>query len=155
MQMNDITVYNVNINKPFFSQFLSLPDSFKVLERSWYPEFLDQIKKDTLLDIDVTNARVNRTVFENTGNDFPWHDHTGLGSEEAANKQSGTYSGILWLSGNTNTGGSLEVMSDNDITSIDFEVGKFIIIKNNVFHKVSHYYGAIPRVSLIIAFDIL
>ena len=152
--MKDLEIYNVDISRDFFKKFFFLkkPSTTKVLNGIEH-QFTSIIKEDTGLNISVKNSWCNHTKFEQIGNAFPWHDHTGQGFKEAANEQEGTYSGILWLAGNEDSGGSLEVMINNDITSINFLPGKFITIKNNIFHKVSHYYGNTTRISLIVAFE--
>lgn len=152
--MQSLEIYKVDVNRIFFNNFLLLKDknASDVLKQT-KNEFISIIKQDTDLEIIVKNSWYNRTTFNILDNTFPWHDHTGQGVAEATHRQQGTHSGILWLAGDKDCGGSLEVMLDDNIKSIAFEPGKFITIRNDVFHKVSHYYGKTPRVSLIVAFE--
>ena len=151
--MQNLEIYNIDVSRTFFNTFLFLKERYTSNALKTTKEFVSIVRQDTGLDIVVKNSWCNRTEYQGADNTFPWHDHTGEGFAEAAHNQEGTHSGILWLAGDIDAGGSLEVMTDENIRSIDFEIGKFIVIKNDIFHKVSHYYGKNPRVSLIVAFE--
>jgi predicted 2-oxoglutarate/Fe(II)-dependent dioxygenase YbiX len=66
----------------------------------------------------------------------------------------GTHAGILWISGDKDCGGDLGVMdTDGEITKITFEKGKLIIFPIDYLHKVEHYDGTQPRVSINITYE--
>jgi hypothetical protein len=103
--------------------------------------------------IEIKNSWLNKTFYnKNTKNDFPWHNEKGVGYKTVT--MPGKYSGICWISGEENCGGSLDILkSDGEIKNIPFEIGSFIVFEADVLHRVNQYFGSIPRISLNITFD--
>jgi hypothetical protein len=152
--MQKLKTYDLDVNNPFFDLVRNQKEQYVsgILD-GCEEQYASLLKQTTGLNIQILSSWSNKTIFNNEENTFPWHDHTGEGDKSAAQKQQGNYSGILWIAGDENCGGDLNVMIDNDIKSIPFQVGKFITLANDVFHKVTHYYGSTTRISLMISYE--
>lgn len=154
--MQKLKTYDVDVNNPFFDVIRNQKEQYVsgILD-GCEEQYASLLKQTTGLKIKILSSWSNKTIFNGNENTFPWHDHTGEGDKSAAQKQQGTYSGILWITGDKNRGGDLNVMIDNGIESIPFQVGKFIVLSNDVFHKVTHYYGSTTRTSLMISYEVV
>jgi hypothetical protein len=113
--------------------------------------FLLLIESVLKYKIEIKNSWLNKTIFKNVDNSFPWHNEKGIGNKTI---MPGSYSGIIWIYGKEDSGGSLDILNKNgDIINTPFEIGSFIIFESNCLHRVNHYYGSVPRISLNISFD--
>lgn len=102
--------------------------------------------------IQIRNSWMNRTVFTGTNNAFPWHNEKGVGGQGTV--MPGTHAGILWLRGDTDAGGSLGVMdTDGEVGIVAFNPGSLITFPIDYLHKVEHYYGETPRISVNITYE--
>ena len=113
--------------------------------------FKDMIEDAIGYKIKITNNWFNRTEYTGVDNSFPWHNEKGLGGTQTT--MPGSHAAILWIEGEVNKGGSLEVITNNNVEKIEFQPGKLIIFKLDTLHKVSHYYGAKPRTSINITYE--
>lgn len=117
-------------------------------------EFVEWFKLVTNLDISPKDSWLNFTHHrEGVLNDFDWHNENGVKGSGTVMK--GAHAGIIWLSGEENYGGGLRVITQEGVDMIDFAVGTIIIMNKDTFHKVDHYTGDTPRVSLNFTFDLV
>jgi predicted 2-oxoglutarate/Fe(II)-dependent dioxygenase YbiX len=146
-------VYKVNIDHQFITDLVNSDEKYVLDPLKNNTDELKKLIESALgFKIKITNSWLNKTEYtENEDNSFPWHNEKGTGGTNT--NMPGTHAAILWIAGEANKGGSLEVMLDHDIESIDFESGKLITFESDTLHKVSHYYGTIPRTSINITYE--
>ena len=145
-------IYNVDINNP-------LVERLKVSEQNHILNPLDaniETFKDMIEDaigykIKITNNWFNRTEYTGVDNSFPWHNEKGLGGTQT--NMPGSHAAILWIEGEVNKGGSLEVITNDNVEKVEFQPGKLIVFESDTLHKVSHYYGTTPRTSINITYE--
>lgn len=113
----------------------------------WFGNLINQkiVTRDSWINYTHTDIKKN--------NKFDWHNEKGVGGSNTV--MDGEYSGIIWISGDVNCGGSLGVMVDNNINTIEFLPNTALIFNADVLHRVNSYTGKLPRVSLNFTFDIL
>jgi hypothetical protein len=117
-------------------------------------EFDDWFSKIIGFKIECKDSWVNYTVFkDNILNDFDWHNEEGVSG--SGNKMRGTYTGIIWINGDTDCGGNLGVIVNNFVETIDFQPKTVIVMTNETFHKVFNYTGFSTRISLNFTFDLV
>jgi predicted 2-oxoglutarate/Fe(II)-dependent dioxygenase YbiX len=146
-------VYKVNIDHQFITDLVNLNEHY-ILDplKNNINQFKLLIESALGVKIKITNNWLNKTEYtEKTDNSFPWHNEKGIGGTNTT--MLGTHAAILWIAGESNKGGSLEIMLDDGIESIEFEPGTLITFESKTLHKVSHYYGSIPRTSLNITYE--
>jgi hypothetical protein len=103
--------------------------------------------------IQSTDSWLNYTFYkQGVGNEFGWHNEDGVGG--SGEVMQGEYSSIIWIAGDTNCGGELSVISQDGLKTIFFEPGTVIVMPKTTFHKVEHYTGSVPRISLNFTFKL-
>lgn len=146
--IENISIPNI-IKKEILSNDKQLTE-FLEDKRSIFDPWLSQILGQSIVSYD---AWVNYTSFNEGINGYEWHNEQGIGG--AATVMTGQWAGIIWLSGDENTGGNLSVLENNQILEIKFKPNILIIISADTFHRVEHYFGPSKRISLNFTFDII
>ena len=145
-------VYKVDINNSLFEDLKRNKKNYILNPLEADIEIFQTIIEDAIgYKIRITNNWFNRTEYTGVDNSFPWHNEKGLGGTET--KMPGSHAAILWIEGEVNKGGSLEVITEDNVEKIEFQPGKLIVFESDTLHKVSHYYGETPRTSLNITYE--
>jgi hypothetical protein len=117
-------------------------------KRSIFDPWLSKILGYLIVSYD---AWVNYTSFNGDINGYEWHNEQGIGG--AATAMTGECAGIIWLSGDENSGGNLSVLENDEVVEIKFKPYTLILIDSSTFHRVEHYYGLSTRISLNFTFS--
>ena len=114
---------------------------------------IDQITSHGILGYSIVSyeAWVNYTMFTGVINGYEWHNEQGIGG--AGSTMTGNLAGIIWLSGDENSGGNLSVLENDEVVEIKFKPNTLILIDSSTFHRVEHYYGLSTRISLNFTFS--
>ena len=144
-------VYNVDINSYLIEGLKSNKQNHVLNPLGDNIDIFKQIIENaTGYKIRITNNWFNRTEYTGVDNSFPWHNEKGLGGSKT--NMPGSHAAILWIEGEVDKGGSLEVVTNDNVEKIELKPGKLIVFEADTLHKVSHYYGATPRTSLNITY---
>ena len=113
---------------------------------SWFSKL---IHKNIVTD---DHSWVNYTVYQqDVINGYHWHNELGVG--EALNAMTGTGAGIIWISGDVDAGGELDILHNNQIQQFPFEPNTVFVFPIDTFHRVEFYHGHRPRISLNFTFE--
>jgi hypothetical protein len=142
-----------NIFVPYLIEKEILSNSKQLTEfledkRSIFDPWLSKILGYSIVSYD---AWVNYTSFNGDINGYEWHNEQGIGG--AATDMTGELAGIIWLSGDENSGGNLSVLENDEVVEIKFKPNTLILIDSSTFHRVEHYYGLSTRISLNFTFN--
>ena len=145
--------YKIDLSSDCFQDLIALDENYILDPIDNNKNEFNEIFKSILgYKIEIKNSWLNKTFYkQNTDNTFLWHNEKGVGNRTV---MPGAYSGVCWIYGEEDSGGSLDVLDEvGEIENIPFKVGTFIVFKSDLLHRVNHYSGSIPRVSLNITFD--
>jgi hypothetical protein len=117
-------------------------------KRSIFDPWLSKILGYSIVSYE---AWVNYTMFTGVINGYEWHNEQGIGG--AGSTMTGNLAGIIWLSGDENSGGNLSVLENDEVVEIKFKPNTLIVIDSSTFHRVEHYYGISKRISLNFTFN--
>jgi hypothetical protein len=117
-------------------------------KRSIFDPWLSKILGYSIVSYE---AWVNYTMFTGVINGYEWHNEQGIGG--AGSTMTGNLAGIIWLSGDENSGGNLSVLENDEVVEIKFKPNTLILIDSSTFHRVEHYYGLSTRISLNFTFS--
>jgi hypothetical protein len=117
-------------------------------KRSIFDPWLSKILGYSIVSYE---AWVNYTMFTGVINGYEWHNEQGIGG--AGSTMTGNLAGIIWLSGDENSGGNLSVLENDEVAEIKFKPNTLIVIDSSTFHRVEHYYGISKRISLNFTFN--
>jgi hypothetical protein len=138
-------------------EFIDIVNSIDTGEETFFAVegFLEQNglldEFNQLLDIDIQHNWLNiLTPHDSINNEFRWHNEKGDGEGKF---HPGDYVGIIWIQGDIDCGGDLQVINEKgEIVKYDFKPNTLITMDANMFHRVLHYSGHAPRMSLNFTF---
>ena len=129
--------------------FLQIVDFLQCCRKNFDAWFSELIHKKIVTD---DHNWVNYTVYkQNVVNNFPWHNELGVGGSKQIMLGSGA--GIIWISGDVDAGGELDILHDDQIQQFQFEPGTVFVFPIDTFHRVEAYHGNRPRISLNFTFE--